>query len=280
MRTLLKSQKGFLIALAVLLAAAAGWLLFWKRIAHEFNRAADEAPFQQLTFGGAYYTLCDNGTVRQYLGGDAGIDRSLCGSQLGEITVPTEKGAAVCTLYACKPLEEAGKEKAIILSERNSHLSAYELTGFQYLDNQPSIWAVCASYGIGAASDLESVAVYETDGTELAVYTDPADLQAFYEKFVKLGENLSDEETEKAYLEAYRAEYGDAGTLRFENGTASAEDDETYRKAMELWSRGVCYVDIRLTNGLQLRKCVYAPQPKLFTVYGVYRFNEPFFAGE
>ncbi|MBQ8921141.1 MAG: hypothetical protein IJ060_03145 [Oscillospiraceae bacterium] len=278
MKTFLKEHKGFLIAVLLLLAAGSAWLLLWRRISKGVDRAAYEESFTQLVYGGAYYELCDAETLRLYLGDDAQIDRALCGTQLGEISVPTTEGAAVCALYACKPLEDAGKEKAVILLDRGAHVSAYELTGFQYLDDNPSIWAVCASYGIGDAADLESVRVCDSDGTELAVYTDEASLGKFFDQFVKLGENLSESEAEQAYLDAYAAEYGNDGGITIQEGSAASPDDETYQRAMTLWSEGVCKVDIVLRNGLQLRNCVYAPKPGLFTVYGTYRFETPFFA--
>ena len=89
--------------------------------------------------------------------------------------------------------------------------------------------------------------------------------------------NLSDEEAAQAYLSAYTAEYGDDGKITVQDGSAAAADEAVYQKAMEFWSQGVCRVDIVLRNGLQLRNCLYSPVPKLFTVYGVYRFDEPFF---
>ena len=277
MKAFLREYKGFLIAAAAVIAAGIAWILIWHRISKGVEKAAYEESFTQFVYSGAYYELCDAETVRLYLGEEQEIGTALCGSQLGEISVPTAQGAVNCALYACKPLEDAGKEPALILLDRGNHVSAYELTGFQYLDNDPSIWAVCASYGIGDPADIAAVRVHDTDGTELAAYTDAEALAEFYGKFVKLGENLSDAEASKAYLDAYAAEYGDDGGITVQDGSAAAPDDETYQKAMALWSEGVCKVDIIMKNGLQLRNCLYAPKPRLFTVYGVYRFEEPFF---
>ena len=180
-------------------------------------------------------------------------------------------------LYACKPLADAGKENALILAERGGDYYAYELVGFPYLDDSPSIWAVCASYGIGAAEDLASVSVYDADGTPLYDIADADALSDFFDKFVKLGANLSDEEAAQAYYDAYVAAYGADEKLTLQNGNVEAADDEIYEKAMTLWSEGVCLVTIRLQNGLQLRDCIYAPVPGLFSVYGIYPITEPFF---
>ena len=252
-------------------------MLLWSRISRSVGDAEQEDAFSQFVYSGAYYTLCDAEAVRAYVPEAESIGRSLCGTQLGDISIPTPAGAEVCPLYACKALEDAGKEHGLLLLERSGGISAYELTGFQVLDADPSIWAVCAAYGIGAGKDFESVTVRDTDGTELMQITDRDALDVFFRKFAALGENLSDDEAAVFYRDAYIAEYGDDGRITVENGKASAADDETYNKAMELWSRGVSVVDIRLNNGLQLRGCLYAPQTGLFTVYGIYHFTEPFF---
>ncbi len=277
MKAFLKEYKGILIAAAAVIAAAAAWILIWKRISNSMDNAAYEESFRQFVYSGAYYELCDAETAAMYLGTEHETGKALCGTQLGEISVPTAEGTVSCALYACKPLEDAGKDHALILLERDAQITPYELTGFQYLDDSPSIWAVCASYGIGDPADLEAVRVCDTDGTLLAEYTDAEALAEFYAKFVKLGDNLTEQETGQAYLDAYAAEYGNDGGITVQEGSAAAPDDETYQKAMALWSAGVCKVDIVLRNGLRLRNCVYAPVPKLFTVYGTYRFEKPFF---
>lgn len=277
MKAFLKEHRGLLIAAAAFLLFLGSWMLIWKHISDSLDHAEQEEAFTELVYDGAYYTACDESVVRLYVSDAGSIDKTLCGSQLGEMSIPTANGTVVCPLYACKPLEDAGKENAILLLERSSGIKPYELTGFPYLDSNQSIWAVCASYGIGAGSDLESVTVREADGRELAHFTEPDALDAFFVKFAALGENLSDTETAEIYRDTYIKEYGDDGSVTVEDGKAAAADDETYDRAMALWSEGVCKVDICLKNGLRLRDCIYAPRTGLFTVYGTYHFTEPFF---
>lgn len=276
-KTFLKEHKGILIGSALVVLFGSLWLLLWHRISQNVQQAEYNEAFQSLIYDEAYYTLCDAKTASLYLGEVQQIDRSLCGQQLATLSIPTAGGTVSCPLYACKALESAGKENAIVLLERGSGLSAYELTGFRYLDTHQSIYAVCASYGIGTGSDLASVSVYDNDGTLLSEYTSEADLNKFFENFTKLGENLTDEQTAQIYRDTYIAEYGDDGKVSIAEGKVTVSDQEAHDKAMELWSKGVCLVTIRIKNGLQLRGCVYAPQTKLFTVYGIYKFETPFF---
>ena len=277
MKAFLKNHRGLLIAAGIFLLFLCGWVLLWSRISQNVNNAEQEDAFSQFVYSGAYYTRCDAEAVRAYVPGTGAIDESLCGTQLGDMSIPTPNGPVICPLFACKALEDAELENSLLFLKRDSSILPYELSGFQVLDSDPSIWAVCAAYGIGGGKDFAAVTVRDTDGTELMQISDPDALDEFFRKFAALGEDLTDDEAAECYRDAYIAEFGDDGRITIADGKASAADDETYDKAMELWSRGVCAVDIRLTNGLQLRGCLYAPEPGLFTVYGVYHFDEPFF---
>lgn len=276
--TRIKKHKNVLIAAAVALLGGACWYLFWNQLGNRVEDAAYDAAFENLVFDGAYYQISTLETAQLYLPEMQTVNSALCGSRLGELSFPTQYGTVTCPIYACKPLEDAGKQNALVILEREAGYSVYELVGFQYLDESPSIWAVCASYGIGAASDLESVTVSDMDDNVLATYTDADALSDFFDRFVKLGENLSDEAQSQLYYDAYIAEYGENENLVLENGTVETKDDQTYQQAMALWTTDLRIVDIRLRNGLQLRGCMYAPVPKVFSVYGSYQITEPFFA--
>jgi len=277
LKAFLREHRVFFCIAVLFLLFLCGWMLIWSRISASMNHAEQEESFSQFVYDGAYYTACDISTVQLYDAGVQKIDSSILGSQLGDMSIPTPDGTVICPLYAFRPLEDAGKEPAILLLERDNALTPYELTGFRYLDTDPSSWAVCASYGIGAGSDLESVTVHGTEGALLAEFTEADALDEFFTRMLALGEPLSEDDTAEIYRDAYISEYGDETAITVEDGKAAAADDETYEKAMELWSRGVCIVDIRLKNGLQLRDCLYAPQTGLFTIYGTYHFTEPFF---
>ena len=47
---------------------------------------------------------------------------------------------------------------------------------------------------------------------------------------------------------------------------------------MDFWTKDLRLVTIKLTNGLQLRDCIYAPVPGTFSIYGDYKITEPFFS--
>lgn len=277
MKEFLKKNKWVLLAAAGVLLLVCGWLLLWQYVGDQVEQAAYEASYEQLSFDGAYYVRCDLAAVQLYVPDTKTIGKALCGEQLGTLSFPSEEGAVTCPLYACKPLEEAGKKHAIILLERKSGLLAYELAGFSYLDESPNIWAVCASYGIAWPEDFESVTISDAEGNVQETITDADALSDFYDKFLKLGEDLGEEGLTQAYYDAYVEKFGESDQIRLENGTIEAASDEAYAEAMEYWTEGLLLVTIRLANGLQLRDCIYAPVPGIFSVYGDYALTEPFF---
>ena len=277
MKEFLKKNKRVLIAAAAVLLLGTGWLLLWQHLGNQVSRAALDAAYDQIAFDRAYYAKCDLETVQLYLPDANAIGKALCGAQLGTLSFPAEEGTVSCPVYACKELEEAGKKRAVIFLERGSELLAYELSGFQYLDGEPDIWAVCASYGIGMPEDFESVTVCDQEGQILETIRDAEGLSAFYDKFVKLGEDLGKEGTAKAYYRAYTEKFGDTGRIYLQNGEIEAADDDTYNEAMTYWTEDLRMVTIRLSNGLMLRNCIYAPVPGVFSVYGDYAITESFF---
>lgn len=277
MKAFLKKHAVILIILAAFLLLAGIWLFIWHRIGSQVTKAAMQSAYDTLSFDGAYYAKCDLETVQAYLPETAGISRELCGEELGELSFPSEDGTVTCPLYACKPLADAGKNNAIVLLEQADSISAYELSGFQYLDDQTSIWAVCASYGIGYAEDIEALEIKDQDGKLLETVTDRVRLSAFFEKFVKLGEDIGEISVAHSYYEAYINEFGETDKIWFEDGTVKAESDEVYQQAMEFWTKDLRLVTIKLKNGYQLRDCIYAPVPGTFSVYGDYKITEPLF---
>ena len=149
--------------------------------------------------------------------------------------------------------------------------------GFQYLDQQTSIWAVCASYGIGGGEDLEAVEIKDQDGKLLETITDSAALSDFIDKFLKLGEDIGENGIAQAYFDAYTAEFGETDQIWFEDGTVKAANDAVYQEAMKFWTKDLRLVTIKLKNGYQLRDCIYAPVPGTFSIYGDYKITEPLF---
>ena len=277
MKAFLKKNKWVLLAAAAVILLGCGWLLLWMHLGDQVQLASYDSAYEQLSFDGAYYAQCDLQTVQLYLPDVTKIDKSLCGRQLGTLNFPSENGTVSCPLYACKPLEDAGKKRAVILLERDGAWLSYELSGFQYLDGTPDIWAVCASYGIGYPEDFASVTVSDRDGNLLETITDADKLSDFYDKFLKLGEDLGNAGTAQAYYDAYIRKFGDDGKVWLADGTVEAADDEAYAAAMEYWTEGLLNVEIRMKNGLMLRNCIYAPVPGVFSVYGDYAITESFF---
>ena len=277
MKAFWKEHRMFLIGAALLLLFIGAWMLIWHRVGGQVEQAAYRSVYDTLTFDGAYYKKCTLEVVQEYVPEAAEIGEALCGEELGMLQFPSEEGTVECPLYACKPLEEAGKERGIVLLKGQDAYLAYELSGFRYLDDAPSVWAVCSSYGIGKAEDIESLTLKDADGNLLETVTDSAALKAFFDRFVKLGDCLSDEALSEMYLESYTAEFGDDGKLEIKDGKLRAKDDEALAAAMEYWNTDVRMVTIRLKNGLLMRDCLYMPVPGIFAVYGNYRLTEPFF---
>ena len=278
MKAFLKKHLGIIILVAAILLFAGGWLFVWNRIGNQMTKAAFRSVYDTLTFDGAHYVRCDLETVRNYLPDTEAISRDLCGDELGTLSFPSETGSVSCPLYACKPLADAGKQNAIVLLEQEEGLSAYELSGFQYLDEQTSIWAVCASYGIGYPENIESVIVKDKEGNLLETISEPEALSEFFDRLLKLGEDIGEAGIAEAYYNAYTAEFGETDQIWLEDNTVKAKDDAVYQEAMDFWTKDLRLVTIKLTNGLQLRDCIYAPVPGTFSIYGDYKITEPFFS--
>ena len=278
MKAFLKKHLGIIILVAAILLFAGGWLFVWNRIGNQMTKAAFRSVYDTLTFDGAHYVRCDLETVRNYLPDTEAISRDLCGDELGTLSFPSETGSVSCPLYACKPLADAGKQNAIVLLEQEEGISAYELSGFQYLDEQTSIWAVCASYGIGYPENIESVTVKDKEGNLLETISEPEALSKFFDRLLKLGEDIGEAGIAEAYYNAYTAEFGETDQIWLEDNTVKAKDDAVYQEAMDFWTKDLRLVTIKLTNGLQLRDCIYAPVPGTFSIYGDYKITEPFFS--
>ncbi|MBR5722788.1 MAG: hypothetical protein IKX57_04100 [Oscillospiraceae bacterium] len=280
MKAFWKHHWKLLLGLGAVLLFAGAWLLIWHRVGRQVEQAAYKSVYDTLTFDGAYYQKCSQETVRDYVPEAEEIGEALCGSELGVLQFPSETGTVECPLYACKPLEDAEKERGIVLLKGQDGYMAYELSGFRYLDESPSVWAVCASYGIGKAADIESLTVKDADGNVLETVTDSKALSDFFDKLVKLGDCLTDEDLAQIYYDVYTAEFGDDGVLTLKDGRLKARDDDSFAAAADFWNRDVKLVTIRLKNGLLMRDCMYMPVPGVFAVYGNYRVTEPFFADE
>ena len=278
MKAFLKKHIAIIIILAVFLLFAVGWLIVWHRIDNQMTQAAYRSVYETLSFEGAHYVQCDLQTVQAYLPDTEAVTKELCGGELGELSFPSETGTVTCPLYACKTLQDAGKKNAIVLLEQQDGIRAYELTGFQYLDKQTSIWAVCSSYGIGYPEDIESVTVKDKEGNLLETITDSEALSGFFDQLLKLGEDIGEEGIAQAYYDSYTEKFGKTDQVWLEDGTVKAENDAVYQEAMEYWTQDLRLVTIKLTNGLQLRDCIYAPVPGTFSIYGDYKITEPFFS--
>lgn len=278
MKAFLKKNLGIVIILAVFLLFAGGWFLVWNRISNQVTKAAYQSVFDTLSFEGGYYARCDLQTVQAYLPDTDSITKKLCGDKLGELSFPTETGTESCPLYACAPLQDAGKKNALVLLENADGLSAYELSGFEYLDEQTSIWAVCASYGISYPEDIESVIIKNADGEQIDTITEKSALSDFTDKLLKLGEDIGESGVAEAYYNAYTDKFGETDQIWLEDGTIKAQDDAVYEEAMDFWTKDMKLVTISLKNGYQLRDCIYAPVPGTFSIYGDYKITEPFFS--
>lgn len=276
-KAFLRKNTGLFIFLAAILVIVGGWFLLWHHLGKQVDKAAYDSAFDQLIYHEAYYHRCELETVQDYLPEVQEIGKALCGEQLGTLSFPSEEGTVNCPLYACKPLTDAGKENALVLLEREGGCIPYELAGFRYLDDSPSIWAVCSCYGIGKAENLESVTVTDPETGSSETITDKKALAEFFDRFVKLGEDLGQAGTARAYYDAYTAEFGESEDIRLEDDTVKAANEEVNEKALAFWTKDLRKVTIRVKNGYMLRDCIYAPVPKVFSVYGDYAITEPFF---
>ena len=277
MKTFWKAHWKIILVIGLFALFAGAWFLIWNRVGNQVEQAAYRSVYDTLTFDGAYYQKCELQTVQDYVPDAAEIGEALCGEELGTLQFPSENGTVTCPLYACKPLEDAGKERGIVLLKGQEGYLAYELSGFSYLDDAPSVWAVCASYGIGAAEDIESLTLCDAEGSLLETVTDRDRIRDFFDRLVKLGDCLTDAELAQAYYDSYTAKFGDDGTLEIRDGKLQAKSDEAFSAAMTFWNTDVRMVTLKLKNGLLMRDCLYAPVPGIFAVYGNYRLTEPFF---
>lgn len=281
MKQFLQKNKGVILVCAAVLLFAGGWLALWDRIGSSLDEAGYAASFDTVTFAGAYYTVCSDAVLAEYIGESAenGIRSEWIGAAFdADAAVDTPAGTVHCKAYHCKPLTDAGKRDGIIFLDRSGTLYAYELMDFISLGDAPSIAEVCAAYGIGSAADIAAVDVCDADGTLLDSITDADAAAQFYTKFTALGDALTKEETAAHYVAAYEAEYGKSDDVTVKDGAVSTANDAVYQQAMTLWSTGLCLVQIRLQNGLQIRNTVYSPGAGLYTVRAVYALETPFFS--
>ena len=276
----LRKYKGICLLVGVLLLIAGGWLLFWHRIGEQLDQAGYDAAFNEIQYEDTYYTRCDEDVLAEYLSGyvSGTALESLCGEQLGTVSIVTGQGIAERPVFRCKPLADAGLQDAIIMMPYEDTYYTYELSGFTALDDMPSIGAVCEAYGITSAAEIASVAVYDADGSLLDTMTEEAALSSFYAKLADLGDCLDNEETVNLYYAAYVAEYGESDAVSITDGEVEFADADTEEQAMTLWSTGLCLVNIRLKNGLQLRNTLYMPAAGMYAVYGTYALTVPFFS--
>ncbi len=276
----LKQHKGVLMLGAVIILIAVGWVIFWSRIGTQVNQAGYEAAFDTIVYKDAYYMQCDSTVLAEYVGEGAEIDSTLLGTAFDEAAVvSTTAGNVSCPAYRCAALEAAGQRDAIIFLKRGETLLCYELTGYVSLGEQPPMEDVCAAYGLDSADAIASVGLRDADGALLDTITDKEALTAFYGKLTALGNALTDREISERYYASYVAEYGENDAIVLtDDGEVETTDDAIYEQAMTFWSAGLCLADIRLTNGLQLRRTVYMPAAGMYTVYGTYALDDPFFS--
>lgn len=277
MKAFWKAHKTAVIITILVLLIFGGWVAAWGRLGRVLNETSYQSAFESFTYQGAHYAKCDLAALRNYLPDAAEIGETLCGEALGELNIPTSQGEIHCPIYAEKDFPEADPAYPLLVLSHDGGYDVYECAGFSVLDESPSVPAVCAAYGIGGGGDLAEVLVRDGDGTLISEMTAQDDLDRFFTGLMTLGDDLGGEGLANAYRDAYIAEYGDDGKVTVENGSVQTADDETYQKAMTLWSEGICTVDIRLKNGLQLRGAVYAPVPAVFSLYGDYPITEPLF---
>lgn len=276
-KEIIKEHKGVIIVVALVLLLAGGWYYMWSRIAANMTLANYETGYEQFTFEGAHYLLCDSASLHGYLPDAAGADESLCGERIGEMSFPSSAGTVSCPLYACKVFGDAAPYP-LVIAERSGQYAAYELAGFESLDESPSAADVCAAYGITGAEAVAQIELRDADGSLLETVTDAEAIADFCGKLTALGDDIGEAGLAKAYYDAYTAEYGETDKLTLTDGKIQYADDEIYQHAMEYWSSGMCLVTVKMKSGLQLRNAVYAPVPAVFSLYGDYAFTEAFFA--
>lgn len=269
-----KKRTLLCIVIPLLLLLAAGYLLMWHRIRTKLQDAEAEAQYAVFTLDDAVYEECSLGIVQLYAPEITGITKEICGESAGSARFSEEE----YPLYRLLALEAEGKRDGILVMEKEGVLRCYELTGFLSLADSPSITDVCQVYGIQSAEDIRSVSVTEADGTPIDTMTNSEDISGFYQKFAALGESLSDAEQAKAYYDVYAEKYGDTDDLTIEGASLTANSEEANERAYALWGEGMCMVGLELSNGLRISDMVYAPVPRIFSVFGNYRLTEAFFS--
>lgn len=253
------------------------WIFVWQRVGKELDHAGVNAYYSRFTHDGAIYAAFDPDFIAETYGLTlTGTDADR-GTSLGKAQFSVDGVTVDCPLYRVKALEEQSLADGVVLVERDGRYDTYELVGFTALSESPSITAVCQAYGIGSGADLQSVTVYDADGTVMEQITDAAELTAFYEKFAALGEDMGAAGQSRAYYDAYVEKYGESDAITLQDGVIETADDATYEQAMAFWGAGMCTVTIRTTRGLRLGDMVYAPVPGVFQAYGYYGITEPFF---
>lgn len=267
-------QYGVVLAVAAaILVIAGGWLAVWKQIGSAMHDAEYAEAFSQFTYHGAYYARVSAAELNDHFP-EPRTPEDIAGEKLDDITLATPRGKETCTLYAAGEDGAADGQNPLTVLQCGAGWFAYEVSGFESLGDAPSVTAVCKAYGLNAPEDILSVSVADTDGEPLAELTDSESLRAFYDKLTALGDDIGEEGQSKAYYDAYTEKYGTDAGVSFSDGKIQFADDDANTRAMEFWAEGMRLVTIRLRNGFRLRNLVYAPVPKVFSVYGHYRFDE------
>lgn len=276
--TITRKHRFLIIGISVAGILLILWFAMWQRIGKELDQAESDAAYSSFALEGAIYAACTETIMQEYLTEPIQYHAADCGSVLGEVSFHTAQGTTTGTVYRLRQLEDAGLKDAVILMQRGGRYTGYELVGFEALQNSPSISAVCNAYEIYSHADLQSVTITDADGAVLETVSDAKALSDFYEKLIALGDDIGAAGQAKAYYDAYVQKYGASDAIAINGDTVETADEDTYLKAMDLWSNGMCTVSIRLTNGLFLRDLVYAPIPGVFHVYGYYTITDSFFS--
>lgn len=253
-----------------LLAACFGWYFLWQRVETSISNAEFEAQIGSFEADGAYYTRLDADGLKAYLPDADAVDSSLCGDALGTQPFQINIGTVTAKAYALKGYAYSSACAPVKILDFSGKYYAYELVGFQSLDNQPTAQQVFAAYGANSADDLREITETDAETKQTKQHTDPDELALLYQMFSSLGAPVTDEQAAQAYYDVYVKEYGETEQLVIEDGEVRAKDEDTYNKAMKLWGKGMYTVDISFQNGLKLRGCVCAPEPGICGLYANY----------
>lgn len=269
----LKKYGAGIAAAAAVLLIAAGWIIAWRRIGNAMHDAEYAEAFSSFTYDGVYYSrVTDSELSARY--GEQRTPEGIAGDRLGSVPFVTPRGTENGTLYAVGTADVTDGRYPLTVLQCGAGWFAYELSGFVSLGESPSISEVCGAYGLTEPESIVSVSIADADGSFLAELTDSASIRAFYEKLIRLGDDIGEEGQARAYYEAYIDKYGEDDGVTFADGSVQFANEEARTRAMTLWAEGVRLVTIRLINGFWLRDLVYAPVPGIFSVYGNYRFED------